>query len=89
MTTVEFSYEEYENIRAFLIKTIGERLTVEDKRFFLSFENGDPEWELFPIAVLRELPAIKWKLININKLKKNNPLKHNQMVENLKLVISY
>lgn len=70
MTTVEFSYDDYELTRALLIKTIGERLTDNDKRFLLSFESGEPDWELFPILVLKDLPAIQWKLLNINNLKK-------------------
>ena len=87
MTTVEFSYEDYEATRALLIRTIGERLTDEDKRFFLSFESGEPEWEQFPMPVLKDLPAIQWKLININNLKKGNLIKHDQMIEKLKGVL--
>lgn len=89
MTAVEFSYNDYETTRALLIQTIGERLTSEDKQFLLSFEGGEPNWKLFPIPVLKDLPAIQWKLINIAKLKKNNPQKHEQMVKNLKDVIGY
>lgn len=89
MTTVEFSYDDYELTRALLIKTIGERLTDEDKRFLLSFESGEPDWELFPIPVLKDLPAIQWKLLNINKLKKVNAKKHSQMVAHLKEILDY
>ena len=89
MTAVEFSYNDYETTRALLIQTIGERLTSEDKQFLLSFEGGEPNWKLFPIPVLKDLPAIQWKLINIAKLKENNPQKHEQMVKNLKNVIGY
>lgn len=89
MTAVEFSYNDYETTRALLIQTIGERLTSEDKQFLLSFEGGEPNWKLFPIPVLKDLPAIQWKLINIAKLKENNPQKHKQMVKNLKDVIGY
>src|SRR5690554_1536588 len=89
MTAVEFSYNDYETTRALLIQTIGERLTSEDKQFLLSFEGGEPNWKLFPIPVLKDLPAIQWKLINIAKLKENNPQKHEQMVKNLKDVIGY
>lgn len=88
MTTVEFSYENYETTRALLINIIKERLTDEDKCFFLSFENGEPDWELFPVPVLKDLPAIQWKLININKLKEANPAKHKQMIEKLNDVLN-
>jgi len=65
MSSVEFSYQDYENTRSELIRIINERLTKEDKEFLLSFEFGKPQWALFPHSVLKELPAIKWKLLNI------------------------
>lgn len=89
MSTVDFSYEDYEVTRGKLICIIGERLTEQDKKFIVSFESGEPDWKLFPIPVLKDLPAIQWKLLNINKLKKANAKKHEQMVENLKAVIAF
>ena len=84
MTLVDFSYEDYEKTRATLIENIQQRLTDNDKKFLLSFEKGEPEWDLFPHSVLKDLPAIKWKLLNIKKLKKTNPKKHEQMIIDLK-----
>ena len=45
---------------------------------------GEPDWKLFPQPVLKDLPAIKWKLLNIRKLKQTNAKKHEQMVNDLK-----
>lgn len=59
MTFIEFSYENYENTREILAETIKQRLTENDKKFILSFEMGDPDWDLFPLPVLKNLPAIK------------------------------
>nr|WP_321411438.1 nucleotidyl transferase AbiEii/AbiGii toxin family protein [uncultured Carboxylicivirga sp.] len=84
MTSVEFTYDDYEKTRATLIDTIQQRLTDDEKKFLLSFEMGEPDWKLFPHSVLKDLPAIKWKLLNIQKLKKDNPKKHEQMVTDLK-----
>lgn len=84
MTSVKFSYEDYEKTRATLIETIQERLTDDDRKFLLSFEMGEPEWGLFPYPMLKDLPAIKWKLLNIEKLKKSNPKKHVRMINDLK-----
>lgn len=80
MTTEEFTYEEYELSRNILINSIGQRLTEDDKQFLLSFEMGEPKWELSPYELLKDLPAVKWKLINIQKLKANNPGKHERMM---------
>ena len=84
MATIEFSYEDYLETRSLLIETIKNRLTENDKKFLLSFETGEPQWDLFPYAVLKKLPAVKWKLLNIQKLKNTNLDKHSQMIEMLK-----
>ena len=87
MTTVEFSYDDYLSTRKILLDTITQRLTDDDKKFLLSFEMGRPIWELFPQPILKDLPAIKWKLINIRKLIDSNPEKHQEMIEYLKSVL--
>lgn len=84
MTTENFTYEEYELTRNILINSIGQRLTKDDKEFLLSFEMGEPKWELSPHKLLKDLPAVKWKLINIQKLKANNPGKHKRMMSKFK-----
>ena len=88
MARVGFSYGDYENTRQRLIDTIRERLTDKDKKFLVSFETGKPQWDLFPYDVLKDLPAIKWKLINIQRLKKENLEKHQQIIKNLKSVLN-
>lgn len=83
MTSIVFSYDDYEKTRATLIQTIQKRLTEFEKQFLLSFEMGEPTWMLFPHPILKDLPAIKWKLLNIQKLKKTNPQKHQLMIKEL------
>lgn len=87
MAVVGFSYEDYKQTRATLLETIREQLSDDDKKFLLSFENGAPAWDLFPHAVLKDLPAVKWKLLNIHKLKNDNPKKHEQMLFDLKKIL--
>ena len=84
MTSVEFTYNDYEETRAFLIDSIQKRLSDDEKQFLVSFEMGSPDWRLFQIPVLKNLPVIKWKLQNIINLKENNIKKHERMIENLK-----
>lgn len=84
MTSEPFSYDDYENTRKTLVGGIQQRLTENDKKFLLSFETGLPEWDLFPHALLKELPAVKWKQINIQKLREINPLKHEEMIISLR-----
>ncbi len=87
MTSIEFTYDEYISTRKTLIKKIKQKLTDEDKRFIVSFEKGEPEWDLFPLPILKELPAVQWKLFNIDKLRKSNPLKHKTLIKKLELIL--
>lgn len=87
MTAIDFSYDDYENTRNQLIEKINESLTEEDKKLIYSFKKGSPDWEIFPYKVIKDLPAVQWKLLNINKLIKKNPHKHEQLVEALKDVL--
>lgn len=76
MTATSFSYEDFEETRNRLIHEVNKSLTDNDKDFLLSFKTGEPRWELFPLKELKNLPAVKWKLQNIQKLKEKNPDKH-------------
>lgn len=87
MTTIEFSYDDYENTRNQLIEKINKSLTEEDKKLIYGFEKGNPDWEIFPYKVIKDLPAVQWKLLNINKLIKGNPHKHEQLAGALKDVL--
>jgi predicted nucleotidyltransferase component of viral defense system len=65
MTIKPFTYKDFEDTRRTLVTTIHNLLTDEDKEFLLSFKSGTPKWELSGIDNLQVLPAIKWKLLNI------------------------
>jgi hypothetical protein len=83
MSLIPFTYSDYETTRNQLIQTINFSWTETDKKFLLSFKKGTPDWELFPVSVLKDLPAIKWKLENINKLILKNPKKHKELLNRL------
>jgi hypothetical protein len=61
--------------QARLLDELPRRLTQGHRDFLLSLVSGDPEWELMPFRHLSELPAVRWKLMNLHKLKKNNSTK--------------
>lgn len=83
MSNIPFSYEDYEMTRMELIKNINNMLTKEDRVFLLSFEQGEPVWDKCCAGDLSEYPSVKWKLMNILKLKESNPEKFNAGVEKL------
>ncbi len=84
MTDIPFTYENYENARKQLIVFINSMLNEEDKAFLIGFEEGNPQWENSTYIDFQDFPSVQWKLLNINKLKTQNPIKHRQEVERLK-----
>lgn len=84
MASVDFTYEDYERTRLELIEIIKRELTDEDKHFLLSFKSLSPDWSIYPFS---EFPGVKWKLFNLDKLKKANIEKHTQLFNKLKEVL--
>ena len=59
-------------MQARLIKELPKQLTPAHRDFLMSLVQGEPAWELMPMQHLRELPALKWKLMNLAPLKKSS-----------------
>ena len=81
MTLEEVRCEDLEKTREDLISTIVEELTIQEKQFIVSVKNGIPQWDLLGLEGVENLPAVKWKLLNIGKM---NPSKHKQAVRKLR-----
>jgi len=85
MTDNSFGIHEFENTRELLIKMINESLTDEDKGFLLTFSKGEPDWTKIDYS---KFPAIRWKLLNIQKLKDSNPSKYAEQVDTVRQILS-
>ena len=48
-------------------------LSAVQRRFLLSVAEAKPEWNLMGFAHLAELPALRWKMQNLDRLKEANP----------------
>ncbi|WNO54119.1 nucleotidyl transferase AbiEii/AbiGii toxin family protein [Stakelama saccharophila] len=59
-----------------LIEDIGARATGAAAEFLLSVHDAEPDFGLIGLPDAAQLPAIKWKLLNLRKLKDANPEKH-------------
>jgi hypothetical protein len=69
MATVPFTLIELIDARSELIKKIKRSLTDNEINFLLSFKNRKPEWQLLGFEGIDKLPAVKWKLLNLEKMK--------------------
>lgn len=84
MSDIPFTYTDYEQARESIIKKVNDSLTNSDKEFLVSFEDGIPLWEKCCAGDLSQYPPVQWKLLNIDKLKKQAPDKHKEGVDKLK-----
>jgi len=66
-------------VRKQLLAEVHKSLIDGDRKFLLSFKKGEPVWELLPLPDLKNLPAVQWKLINIQNLIRTKPHKHEEM----------
>jgi len=88
MSDVPFSYEDFQATREKLIETVNSSLSDLDRSFLLSFKRGYPNWDLFPYAKLKDMPAVHWKLLNLQNLIKSNPDKHKELLSKLETFFS-
>ncbi|MBE0654611.1 MAG: nucleotidyl transferase AbiEii/AbiGii toxin family protein [Bacteroidales bacterium] len=88
MSDITFTYEEFESTRKRLIETINSSLTETDRTFLLSFKRGNPDWDLYPVVGLKDLPAVQWKLLNLQNLIKSNPGKHKELLSMLETLLT-
>lgn len=84
MPLEDVAYEDLVAVRVELLERIRSALTPNEKTFLLSFKTGDPDWALLGIDGVENLPAVRWKLMN---LKKMEPSKRADFVERLRHVL--
>ena len=87
MTDVPFTYEQYEQTRQELHHYVLDGFTSNDKSFLVSFEQGEPNWSLCAAGDLSNYPSVRWKLLNLNKLKQDNPIKLQEEADKLKAIL--
>ena len=52
-------------------------LDEDERRFLLSLVRAEPDWQALGIGHAQELPAIRWKLQNLTRLKRERPQQFN------------
>ncbi len=53
-----------------LVKVLHGHFTDEDKAFLLSFKEGSPDWQHLGMPHIEQLPSVRWKLLNLDKMNK-------------------
>jgi len=81
MIAESITSEELEMTRNNLVETLRQELTADERRFILSMKQGQPRWNLLDLEGIKDLPAVKWKLLNIARM---SPLKHQEAIRKLR-----
>ncbi|MVT69454.1 nucleotidyl transferase AbiEii/AbiGii toxin family protein [Bradyrhizobium pachyrhizi] len=68
MTADEISLDELLEARETLIAEIAGKMPQAHKDFLIGFKRGEPDWSLLGVPGAAELPAVRWKQINLDKL---------------------
>ncbi len=68
MVLEKVEYGDLIEARNRLVAIIQKSLMPEEKRFILSVKSGEPEWSLLGLAGAENLPAVKWKILNIKNM---------------------
>ena len=76
MTRQPVSWNALIETRRFLHADIGSRLTGDVSDLLLSLHDANPDFRLINLPEAVNLPAVRWKLVNLEKLKRANPRKH-------------
>lgn len=83
MTSLPIAINELEETRERLFAELPPSLDEAERSFLVSMHRLEPDWTLLGIPGVESLPAIKWKLKNLEILKSVSPLKFNVMLEAL------
>lgn len=78
MTSSPIGQEELEAVRIRLVEDVQSRLTESAADFLRSLQQCAPDYSLIGLSEAAALPAVRWKLTNLEKLKNENPDKHSE-----------
>lgn len=85
MTVEPVSLDELIDVREKLVNQLSRSLTKNEREFLFSVKQGEPDYSLLPFKNLAILPALRWKVINVRKMRKD---KREIMLSKLKEVLA-
>ena len=88
MTRTSVGLDELLATREKLIVDIQARFDKNTERFLLSLHDGTPDFGAIDRPSATDLPAVRWKLLNLRRLIRENPKKHAEQRDELKRLLS-
>jgi hypothetical protein len=84
LTRQPITLDELVSVRRRLRRELPAALSDNHRQFLVGLAAAQPEWDLMTCPHLAELPAIRWKLQNLARLKKANPQKFARQADELR-----
>ena len=81
MITEEIPFDMLKKTINELVEIFREKFTRDERKFIVSVKEGSPRWDLLALEGIEDLPAVKWKLLNISKMDR---AKHRKVVSKLR-----
>ena len=73
MTEVDCSLETLLDARARMRRELPQRLNTAHRRFLSGLARAEPDWSLVQCQHAAQLPALRWKLANLETFRKRRP----------------
>jgi hypothetical protein len=70
MTVEPVELDDLLAVRERMMRELQQGLTKDERRFLLSLAAAEPEWSLLGVSHLEQLPGLRWKLQNLERLRK-------------------
>jgi predicted nucleotidyltransferase component of viral defense system len=70
MTVEPVALETLVAAREQMMRELQQGMTADERRFLLSLVAAEPEWNLLDVPHVQQLPGVRWKLQNLERLRK-------------------
>lgn len=87
MTSEDVELEALLDTRERMIGELQEGLDADERAFLVSLARSRPEWERLGVEHAAELPGVRWKLANLERLARDNPKKLEAQAQALEKVL--
>lgn len=78
MTVTQVTLQELLEVREKLIQELPRALTQKHRNFLLSLVRLEPDWTLLEHGHVEQLPAVRWRMENLTRLRKSNAARFEQ-----------
>jgi hypothetical protein len=84
MTSIPVTVEELAGTCDRLLADINARLDEKTRKFLIALHDGAPDFGTIGLPQAANLPAVRWKLLNLKKLITEQPGKHAEQRKQLR-----